>query len=154
MWTIVHKAFLLFLFKDLGAPREDNLLYAAKEERDIAAPAAAMMFRPGPEAAKPRFFGSASRAQAEPTFGLEPAFGSAWHSSKPRPSRKAAAFAPLQGIYKRLKVVQYMAKRVSGVRCVCRTTKEARGSEKHSGGQKLFRLCREEAEAAITARHH
>ncbi|KAF8175198.1 hypothetical protein K438DRAFT_1771164 [Mycena galopus ATCC 62051] len=41
VWTIVHKAFLLFLFEDLGAPREDNLLYAAKEERDTAAPAAA-----------------------------------------------------------------------------------------------------------------
>ncbi|KAF8146351.1 hypothetical protein K438DRAFT_1781124 [Mycena galopus ATCC 62051] len=51
-----------------------------------------VMFRPGPVAAKPRLFGSASRAQAEPTCGPEPAFGSAWHSSKPRPSRKAAAF--------------------------------------------------------------
>ncbi|KAJ6461431.1 hypothetical protein C8R45DRAFT_1080917 [Mycena sanguinolenta] len=51
-----------------------------------------VMFRPGPEAAKPRLFGSASRARAEPTWGPEPAFGPAWHSSRPRPSRKAAAF--------------------------------------------------------------
>ncbi|KAJ6503961.1 hypothetical protein C8R45DRAFT_924292 [Mycena sanguinolenta] len=49
-----------------------------------------VMFRPGPEAAKPRLSGSASRARAEPTCGPEPAFGPAWHSS--RPSRKAPAF--------------------------------------------------------------
>ncbi|KAJ6512393.1 hypothetical protein C8R45DRAFT_920228 [Mycena sanguinolenta] len=51
-----------------------------------------VMFRPGPQAAKPRLFGSASRTRAEPTYGPEPAFGPAWHSSRPRPSRKAAAF--------------------------------------------------------------
>ncbi|KAJ6464948.1 hypothetical protein C8R45DRAFT_1174244 [Mycena sanguinolenta] len=51
-----------------------------------------LMFRPGPGAAKPRLFGSASRARAEPTWGPEPAFGPAWYSSRPRPSRKAAAF--------------------------------------------------------------
>ncbi|KAF8166742.1 hypothetical protein K438DRAFT_1774909 [Mycena galopus ATCC 62051] len=64
--------------------------YSPKFERSSAG--TLVMFRPGPEAAKPRLFGSASRAQAEPTCGPEPAFGSAWHSSKPRPSRKAAAF--------------------------------------------------------------
>ncbi|KAJ6451041.1 hypothetical protein C8R45DRAFT_946446 [Mycena sanguinolenta] len=50
-----------------------------------------VMFQPGPEATKPRLFGSASQAQAEPTYGPEPAFGPAWQSSRPRPSLKAAA---------------------------------------------------------------
>ncbi|KAJ6459893.1 hypothetical protein C8R45DRAFT_941957 [Mycena sanguinolenta] len=60
-----------------------------------------VMFRSGPEATKPRLFGSASRAQAEPPCGPEPAFGSAWHSSKPRPSRKAAAFSTSASMHSR-----------------------------------------------------
>ena len=44
-------------------------------------------------------FGLSQPGQAEPCWGPETAFGPAWYSSKPRPSRKAPAFTDVfQGL--------------------------------------------------------